>query len=513
MSYVQSFTAGGTAARVMALATLRRFMQDPANRITIVGAGVNLAATAIKAIAGYAAASPSMIADAGHSASDLLSDGVTLWAYNAARRPPTDSTPYGSGKFESIGSAACSSIIFATGAGLGWHSVTELVAHMSSSASLDAVAASNGALLGAAGAAIAGVLAKELLYRETLRIGLEARSPTMLANAWHHRTDALSSVVALAGVAGTAAGLPMIDALGGLVVSSMVMRVGVEMGIEAISDLTDSQADDETLDRVTKLIKQDADAIDLSQLRVRRLGPYSFVELRLQVPYWLSISAAQQVATKAKLRVLEGMPEVAECSIELDAERPSLTARSVHGQLVVGDTVLDADSVRSGEATRSRMLMRATGELDADVRAAIALGGPTFSGLWGVTHTNAHWSTRRGGAVVEMSLVIDPALTVREAHRLAREAKQLVLARVPDVLDADLHLELFEHGCMAATATPASLPLEHRLPSVEEAERRLSVHVMTMRTPMMAMGMKMPSPSSLRQRTDDRHTPLNPQLR
>ena len=273
MSYYctfKSFTAGGTAARVMSLATLRRFMQDPANRITIVGAGVNLAATAIKAIAGYAAASPSMIADAGHSASDLLSDGVTLWAYNAARRPPTDSTPYGSGKFESIGSAACSSIIFATGAGLGWHSVTELVAHMSSSASLDAVAASNGALLGAAGAAIAGVLAKELLYRETLRIGLEARSPTMLANAWHHRTDALSSVVALAGVAGTAAGLPMIDALGGLVVSSMVMRVGVEMGIEAISDLTDSQADDETLDRVTKLIKQDADAIDLSQLRVRR---------------------------------------------------------------------------------------------------------------------------------------------------------------------------------------------------------------------------------------------------
>eukprot|EP00967_Tisochrysis_lutea_P070624 scaffold93291_cov29-Tisochrysis_lutea.AAC.1 len=233
-----------------------------AHRITCIGAAVNLSASAAKGAAGLAAGSPALLADAVHSLSDLLSDAVALWATSAARRPVCKHTPYGSGKFEALGALGCSAMIVAAGVSVGAHSLSCLPPLLTPYLPADALVwlgcetvgetAVSGAAGGltreqwlAAAAAGTGVVAKEVLYRETMRVGKEVRSSTLLANAWHHRTDALSSVVAGVGLIGGAVGMPVLDPAAGLIVAGMVTRVGIEMGVENVAELTDTGAVDE----------------------------------------------------------------------------------------------------------------------------------------------------------------------------------------------------------------------------------------------------------------------------
>ena len=299
----------------------RRKQQDgesplSGQRITVIGAAVNGVNALIKAAAGYAAGSPSLIADAGHSLSDLLSDGVTLWALVQSQKPASSSHPYGRGKYEAVGASVTAAMIVSTGVGVGVHAVSGL----SEVLVANTPPVDTPAMVAAAFVAALGVLSKEALYRETLRIGLATRSPALLANAWHHRSDALSSVVALGGVAGAACGVPALDSLGGVLVAAMVTRAGAEMAVESFAQLTDASVEEEVVEQIRELAADDADVLGAASVRCRRLGPSLHSELRLQVPFGLSVSAAQQVATKAKLRVLRAMPEVAEVTVSLDAE-------------------------------------------------------------------------------------------------------------------------------------------------------------------------------------------------
>lgn len=142
------------------------------------------------------------------------------------------------------------------------------------------------------------------LRRLASRLGTAARSPD-------HRTDALSSFVALGGLVGSGLGFPALDSVAGLAVAAMVTRVGVEMGYSAIQELVDSQVEPETIERVKALIGSSPDVVSTTHVRGRKLGPWLAFDLRMQVPFAVSVSAAKQIATKAKLRVLENMPEVA----------------------------------------------------------------------------------------------------------------------------------------------------------------------------------------------------------
>lgn len=455
-----------------------------ANTITLLGVGVNLAAAIGKGVAGMYVGSSGLIADAGHSVSDLFSDAVTLFVVNHARVPATHSTPWGLGKLEAVGAGVCALLITGTGVAVGAHSIVELSAHVlpaaaalpAAGAALSesavsgaaavaeaaaAVPASEGALLGGAAAAIGGIVSKEWLFRETRRIALRARSATMLANAWHHRSDALSSVIALGGLCGTAAGVPVLDSVAGIAVAVIIGRAGVEMGMSAVLELIDTQVEPDLLERLRELLLSDPDALCVSHLRGRKLGPAIAVECRLQVPFSLSVSAAQQVATKAKLRVLGAMPEVCDVLVSLDAEPPARTG--FDNTIVVGSTVDPSE----------HELMRSPRAIEADVRAALASAELAHGErLWGLSHSIVHWETKRSGAIVEASLIVDPAMSVHDAHELAHTAHDATLRAVPDLLDVDLHLELYEKSAHYLKSAD-DVPRELRLPSRAEASERL----------------------------------------
>ena len=178
---------------------------ERADRITKAGAVANMGMAALKGVVGTAAGSPALQADAVHSLSDLVSDGVSLWALHRARRPPDKHYPYGHGKFEAVGSACVGGMLVAAGGGMGIHALQAAVDLFSA---LEVGPAALGMQLGAAGVAALSVAIKEALYRQTLTVAAKVRSSTLAANAWHHRSDALSSVVALVGIGGAACGVP-----------------------------------------------------------------------------------------------------------------------------------------------------------------------------------------------------------------------------------------------------------------------------------------------------------------
>mmetsp|Transcript_33100 Transcript_33100/g.85843 ORF Transcript_33100/g.85843 Transcript_33100/m.85843 type:complete len:289 (-) Transcript_33100:135-1001(-) len=176
---------------------------DQAGRITKVGAGCNVGLAALKTAAGYVSGSTALMADGVASLSDLVSDGITLWSMEAARKPSDADHPYGHGRLETIGSLGVGGLLAVTGAGMGYASLEAALSVVSGAAG-----PMEGPLWVAAAAAGVSLVVKEALFHATRAAGERAASKVVIANAWNHRTDALSSLMALVGVGGAMAGVP-----------------------------------------------------------------------------------------------------------------------------------------------------------------------------------------------------------------------------------------------------------------------------------------------------------------
>ncbi|GAA5954575.1 hypothetical protein JCM3765_003817 [Sporobolomyces pararoseus] len=240
---------------------------DSGSRITLIGLFSNVGLTALKGVAGYVLASSALLADAAHSGSDLIADVVTLVSYRVGRWKPSEKYPYGYGKFESLGSLVVSFLLFATAAGIGLHSYHHLLLSLSTlpqipsdllasldflphghshgggpevdSESVAAAVVDARAMWFAAGS----IAVKEWLYRATLKVAKETHSNVLLANAYHHRSDSLGSLVALLAIGAARVGFPMLDPIGGLIVGGMIAKQGWDVGKEAIGELVDKLND------------------------------------------------------------------------------------------------------------------------------------------------------------------------------------------------------------------------------------------------------------------------------
>ncbi|GLE05907.1 hypothetical protein PINS_up015088 [Pythium insidiosum] len=286
---------------------------------------------ALQGVLGVVSHSSALIADAAHSMSDLLSDFVTLWSVKVARLPPDPNHPYGYGKYEAVGSLSVGAILVVCGAGIGLDGLHALQAIWA-----DAGAAStalpelslpflpdldrNMQLGLAAGAAGLSIAAKEALYHATVRIGERAKSKVLIANAWHHRTDAISSVVALGGILGSMAGIPLLDPAAGMAVSAMIVKTGVDICLDSVRELTDKSVEADVLELLNEVSRNVDDVLLVSNIRARRMGPYTLVDLRVHVHARTSISMAQQVAARVRSHILRQLPDVSEVLVHVDVE-------------------------------------------------------------------------------------------------------------------------------------------------------------------------------------------------
>ncbi|KAK4049876.1 mitochondrial metal transporter [Microbotryomycetes sp. JL221] len=326
------------AAQLMSALTSKG--SDPGSRITIIGLLSNVGLTVTKGIAGWAMGSAALLADAAHSGSDLMADVVTLTTYNMSRKPVSLTHPYGYGKYESLGSAVVSFLLLGTALGIGLHSYHLLLTTLATMpgmnpeflASLDLFPHSFGhhddhhhhdhhgiegtgselvdprAMWFAAGS----IVVKEWLYRATLKVAKEQHSNVLLANAFHHRSDAFGSLVAVGAIGGAWLGFPVLDPLGGLLVSGMILKQGAEVGITALKELTDQVTDPTIAPRVHSL---------LASLRDSSLPPLE--------PYLQDSSSSISTPSASPKKQTQALPET---SVNGNDEQrtPSPTPPSAH---------------------------------------------------------------------------------------------------------------------------------------------------------------------------------------
>ncbi|GAA5979876.1 hypothetical protein JCM5350_005528 [Sporobolomyces pararoseus] len=324
---------------------------DSGSRITLIGLFSNVGLTALKGVAGYVLASSALLADAAHSGSDLIADVVTLVSYRVGRWKPSEKYPYGYGKFESLGSLVVSFLLFATAAGIGLHSYHHLLLSLSTLpqipsdllASLDFLphghshGGPEGGIVDSESVAAAvvdaramwfaagSIAVKEWLYRATLKVAKETHSNVLLANAYHHRSDSLGSLVALLAIGAARVGFPMLDPIGGLIVGGMIAKQGWDVGKEAIGELVDKLNDPTLPPKIYQTVS------NLRDPSLPPLPPFSLVPSSASSSSSSSQSHSPEPTTTTSTPPLEGevegatnYPILSIPSIRLFASGPSL---------------------------------------------------------------------------------------------------------------------------------------------------------------------------------------------
>lgn len=296
-------TTANTISYLASPASRSQLDTTEADRVTWIGVVINVILSVGKLTVGIMQNSSVLIADAGHSFSDLISDFITLWSVQVARLPPDEDHPYGHTKFEAIGSLFLSLTLLATGLSVGTMAHKQLVPFLSGTAM--AASAAPVTVPGPLALFMAGlsIASKEWLFRITKVVGEKLNSPVVVANAWHHRSDAYSSVLALLSIAWAMSGFPAADAAAGLLVAGMIGMTGCDIMVESIQQLSDSAhlGLQEELQILSKdWILTDPDVLKISSLRARQVGSSAFCDIAVEISPNLSTTATRALEERLK---------------------------------------------------------------------------------------------------------------------------------------------------------------------------------------------------------------------
>lgn len=301
--------------------------ENAADRVTLLGIFVNIVLSITKFAGGILFNSAVLVADAGHSLSDLFSDFITLWAVQISRIPADEDHPYGHGKFESIASLFLALSLLGTGLSVGSWSYDKFVVvcrnaallsssqiSSSSSAAIESVLTPSWpALVLAAGS----IFSKEWLYRITKRVGQLLNSQILIANAWHHRSDAFSSILSLVSIA-LAMLMPQFsfaDAGGGLLIAGMICFSGIEILFESVKQLSDT-SDNSNVPEIRSIVENTDGVLGVSSIRTRSVGSGEVVDILILTDTKISVSSSHAIAERARWSILQKMPSVIEVSIK-----------------------------------------------------------------------------------------------------------------------------------------------------------------------------------------------------
>ncbi len=279
-------------------------------KVALVGAAVNALLSAVKIFVGIIGQSQSLVADGIHSASDLLSDGLVYFVSRRSHHAPDAKHPYGHGRFETMATMVLGGFLIIVAVGIVWDAFLRM---FSPEKLLEP------GLITLIAAAFS-ILANEGLFQYTFRIGREIKSNLLLANAWHHRSDAVSSLVVLVGIAGTMAGLPYLDAVAAIGVGLMIGKIGWELGWSAAQELLDLGLSDERVALIQSIIRSIDGAEDFHMLRTRSLGGHAAVDVHVRVDPRLSVSEGHMISLVIEQRLKRGLKEVEDVTVHIDAE-------------------------------------------------------------------------------------------------------------------------------------------------------------------------------------------------
>lgn len=267
--------------------------KQAASKSTWVSVLVNFLLSIIQIIVGLFAASSALVADAIHSLSDLISDIVVLIANKFSDAPPDEEHPYGHYRFENVASLFIGLLLLAIGLGMIWNGGERLFG------SVDLPKVHYSALV----VASIVLVAKESLFRYLLAIGKKVSSNMLIVNAWHARSDALSSLVVFFAIIANIAGIHWADIVASIIVGGMISKMGVVFSWNAIQELSDQAASKQELEQVKEIIQNTPGVITYHNLRTRKSGDFMLIEVHLDFPADMTVKQAHDISLDVSNRL------------------------------------------------------------------------------------------------------------------------------------------------------------------------------------------------------------------
>ena len=288
----------------------REERQSATRRVTLVGAALNTVLSVAQIAGGFFTQSQALIADGFHTLSDLVSDFVVLFASHIAHQEADDNHPYGHGRIETLATVILGLML----AGVAVAIFMQAWGRMFSGAPLPIPQA-----IALAFAAVA-IIGKEALYHYTMRTAKRIHSPMLKANAWHHRSDAISSVIVLLGIAGAQFGYPWLDPVAAMAVAAMILYMAGQLILESTSELVDTGLAPEEVQEIHDFIADIEGVENVHLLRTRRMGGRVLADAHLQVNGKISVSEGHFISDQVMYRLRKRFPDIKDVIIHIDPE-------------------------------------------------------------------------------------------------------------------------------------------------------------------------------------------------
>lgn len=266
-----------------------------ASRSTWVSVWVNVFLSALQIAVGIFAKSQALIADGVHTLSDLVADFVVLFAGHHAKKDADEDHPYGHQRFETAASLVLGLLLLGVGVGMLWSAYEKLAAP-------ETVQKVHVAALWVAASAL---IAKESLFRYMLKVAKRVKSSMLVANAWHARSDAASSLVVGLGIIGNLAGYPILDPIAAAIVGFMVCKMGWEFAWNALHDLMDRAVDEKEVAAIRTTLMQTPGVHNVHDLHTRKMGDMIVLDAHIEVDADITVEAGHDIAVMAQKQVLE----------------------------------------------------------------------------------------------------------------------------------------------------------------------------------------------------------------
>ena len=280
--------------------------------VTLIGVVANAVLIVFKLAGGTLGQSQALIADAAHSVSDLFTDVVVLVGLKAGRKAADQDHPFGHARIETLSSSVVGIFLIGAALYIGTEAALSIYRHTESHPTWLAV-----------GVAALSIIVKEVLYRYTVLVGRRIKSPVVMANAWHHRSDALSSVAVLLGVGAARIhpGWHMLDAYAALIVSLLILKVGVEIIWRSVQELTDTAPPSDTLDKIGRCIRGVDGVLGHHDLKVRTSGGLYQMEAHIVVDGSLTVIEGHGIAKSVELCLKDEIEDLNQVIIHVDPDR------------------------------------------------------------------------------------------------------------------------------------------------------------------------------------------------
>lgn len=286
--------------------------QATAMKVSVVSIVVNIFLSLLKLITGIIANSGAMISDAVHSASDVFSTFVVMAGVFFAGRKPDKEHPYGHERIECVASVLLAVVLAATGLGIGANGVKKIIHSGNEELAVPGIIA--------LAAAVISVLTKELMYRYTASASKKINSSALMADAWHHRSDALSSIGSFIGILGARLGAPVLDPIASVVICLFIEKAAIDIFLDAINKMIDKACPDEISERIKSVILSTDEVLGIDEFKTRLFGSRIYVEVDIVMDSKKTLIEAHNTAENVHDTIEREFPEVKHCMVHVNPD-------------------------------------------------------------------------------------------------------------------------------------------------------------------------------------------------